>query len=218
MSIAQIVAAKAAQAVAGSLIKAGVSTFRGLRENNFDFHGDLKSVAADFGMSDRLEAIGKLIPSEKSDASEKLSAESRETFLRARERLMSFGFRQKTQSDAANPMPAESASQLARLYRRADELIGRAADVQGVDRRALIQGAVDTAHELKERATDLGKKGFDTKPFMHASQFLDESLNGIIARSSEPRLTLTELHAQSAGFDVEHEVNAQRTSQNRNKV
>ena len=216
MSIAQLVAAKAAQAVAGSLIKAGVSTFRDLNEKKFEFHGDLRSIAADFGMSDRLEAISKLMPNEKSDPTEKLSAESRETFLRARERLMSFGLKQKSRPEADLPMPKEASGQLARLYRRADELISRAADAQGMDRRALIQGAVDTAHELKERTADMGKKGFDTKPFVHASQFLDESLNTIVARSSEPRITLTELHAQSADFEADS--SAQRPSHSRNKA
>ena len=208
MSIAHIVAAKAAEAVAGSLIKAGISHFRNIKEGKHEFHGDLKSIAADFGMSDRLEAINKILPDKNKDPADKLSDEGRAAFLKARNRLVAMGGRVKEKAEGMTPVSAEAGKKLADFYRRADELVGRAADAGGIDRRALIQGAVDTVHEMKARVEALAQNGINAKPFVHASNFLDENINALIAREREPRLTLNDVHEQSARIAIDEEISA----------
>lgn len=205
MSIAHVVAVKAAQAVAGSLIKAGISHFREINKGKHEFHGDMKSIADDFGMNDRLEAIEKILPDAGRDPAEKLSAESRAAFLRARERLVSMGGKIKEKAEATQPVSPEAGGRLAELYRRADELAGRAAEAGGIDRRAMIQGAVDTVHELKARIASMAQKGVNARPFAHGCAFLEDNLNALIARTQEPRLTLHELHEQSARISLDQD-------------
>lgn len=198
MSMAHVVAKHTAEVVAATLLKFDVK-LKALPDTEQPARaiGNIRSVAEDFGMGQRVEAIINARSSLSPAPAMRPAGPEQDRFNHMRAHLEALGGRPKGLPPAAKPLPPEHVEQVRKLFLQMQDLVSSALDANGPERRALLHKAADAQADLKDHLSTLRRHGGATGAYQQAANFLGRELGALVGAQPEAKTTLAAVRADT---------------------